>query len=138
MAKKKYEFQTKRLITKKQEEVYRLCHQDFEGLTVEEAAEKLGIHPRKVYELLERMEKIAPQLFPILSKENAKIWGLWHVDGISFAGIADCVGLTEKAVIRRLERIQEKMGYHAVATANPHRAISLDTMDIDTVIIKKF
>lgn len=135
---KKYEFHTKRLITKKQEKVYRLCHQDFEGLTVEEAAKRLGISVIAVYKTLERLEKVAPQLFPILSKESIKIWGMWTIDGLHCWQIAEELGITESAVEQRLLRIKDKLGYTEIATAKPYRAISLDTMDMDTIIVKKF
>ena len=126
-----------RIITKEQEDAYRLRHHDFEGLTEEEAADKLGISVRAVRGRLTRMQKIAPHLFPVLSRENAKIWRLWYDRGISCAGIAERTGRTEGAIIQRLQRIKKKMGYTEGITPNPHRAISLDTMDIDTVIVKK-
>lgn len=135
---KKYVFKTKRLITKKQEEVYRLCHHDFGGLTPEEAAERLGIHPRKVYELLARMKKIAPQLFPIIPRENAEAWGLWFEGGLHCLEIAERMGITESAVIQRLQHIKEKMGFTHIDTSKRYRPPSLDTLDIDTVIVKKF
>jgi len=127
-----------RHITKRQERAYRCRHQAFEGLTEEEAADKLGITARAVRGRLTRMQEIAPQLFPILSKENAEIWRLWSGLGLSCAEIGERMGYTESAITQRLQRIKKKMGYTEKVTANPHRAISLDTLDIDTVVVKKF
>ena len=129
---------TKRNITKDQEDVFRLRHHDHEGLTEEEAADELGISPRAVRGRLTRMQKVAPQLFPILSRKNAELWEMWHRGGISCRAIAGYIGSTESAVTQRLQHIKKKMGYTERITANPHRAISLDTLDIDTVIVKKF
>lgn len=129
---------TKRNITKDQEDAFRLRHHDHEGLTEEEAADELGISSRAVRGRLTRMQKVAPQLFPILSRKNAKLWEMWHRGGLACAEIAERVKCTESAVTQRLQHIKKKMGYTERITANPHRAISLDTLDIDTVIVKKF
>ena len=128
----------KRHITKEQEDAFRLRHHDFEGLTEEQAADELCISVRAVRGRLTRMRKVAPQLFPILSRENAKIWRLWNDLGHTCAEIAECIGLTEGAITQRLQHTKKKMGYTEVVTPNPHRAISLDTLDIDTIIVKKF
>jgi len=135
---KKYEFHTKRLITKKQEKAYHLCHQDFEGLSTEEAAERLGISVRAVNRTLERLEKIAPQLFPILKRESAEAWGLWYEGGLSCLEIAERMGTTESAVIQQLQHVKEKMGHTHIDTNKRYRPPSLDTLEIDTVIVKKF
>ena len=126
-----------RLITKRQEEIYRCRHHDFMGLTTEETATKLGISTHTVRAHLTTLKKIAPQLFPILSKENARIWRLWHENGLSCREIASRMRTTERAVIERLRRIKKNMNYHEVVMANPHRAISLNTLDVDTVIVKQ-
>lgn len=128
----------KRKITKEQEDAFRLRHHDHEGLTEEEAADELGISPRAVRGRLTRMQKIAPQLFPILNRKNAKVWGLWREGGLTCAEISERMGTTEKAITERLQHVKKKMGYTERITANPHRAISLDTLDIDTVIVKKY
>ena len=128
----------KRKITKEQEDAFRLRHHDFEGLTEEEAADELGISPRAVRGRLTRMQKVAPQLFPILSRENAEIWEWWYRGGLTCWEIAKQTGMKLGAVMKRLERIKKKMGYAEMVTPNPHRAISLDTLDIDTVVVKKY
>jgi len=140
MAKTKvyYEFKTKRLITKNQEKVYRLCHQDFEGLTVEKAAERLDISAIAVYKTLERLEKIAPQLFPILTKRQTEMWARFYHGGQKCRQIAEELEETERTVIEVLQSVKKGMGFHIVIMANPNEPISLDTLDIDTVIVKKF
>jgi len=132
------DMEVKRKVTKEQEDAFRLRHHDFKGLTEEEAADELGISARAVRGRLTRMQEIAPHLFPILSRKSAEAWRLWHEGGLSCAETAERMGCTESAVTQRLQRVKKKMGYTERITANPHRAISIDTMDIDTVIVKKF
>lgn len=49
------------------EEAYRLCSHNFEGLTVDAAAVKMGITANSIRDLLSDMKRVAPQLFPILT-----------------------------------------------------------------------
>jgi DNA-binding CsgD family transcriptional regulator len=56
-----------RKIPPRMETAYRLCSHHFEGRTIEAAAVKMGVSVHAVQNLLRRMEKLAPQLFPILS-----------------------------------------------------------------------
>ena len=88
----------KRLITVKQEEAFRLCHQDFEGLTETEAAERMGVTQATISEHLANVKKIAPQLFPIMTKQQAKCYHHLTVDGWSPQEIADHLGISVNAV----------------------------------------
>jgi len=121
----------KRLITEKQEEVYRCRHHDFEGLTEKETALKLKIAVQTVREHLTNLKKNTPQLFPILSKENAEAWGRWYVGGQTCAEIAEIMGTTEDVILKRLQRVKEKMGYTEIITANPNRALSWDSLAVE-------
>lgn len=128
---KKYEFHTKRLITKKQEKAYRLCHHDFEGLSAEEAAERLGISVRAINRTLERLEKIAPQLFPILSVRQAEMWARFYHGGQTCEVIAEELEETVEAVIEVLQRVKKRIGYdERIASKSKLRAkgkpLSLD------------
>lgn len=60
----------KRLITEHQEKIYRLCSHEFECLSVGEAAERLGITHQAVSDALAQIKKVAPQLFPILTRQE--------------------------------------------------------------------
>ena len=73
----------KRLITKRQEEALRLCHQDFEGLPQDAAAARMGISQQAISKLLAACEKVAPQLFPILTKQEARLYHCYMVEGWS-------------------------------------------------------
>jgi DNA-directed RNA polymerase specialized sigma24 family protein len=125
-----------RKISKQQEEAYRICHHDFGRKTPEQAAEVMGKSSQAVRGLLSRMKKIAPQLFPILSPTQAMLWDMWHDEGLSCADIAKVVGMTEKAVTRRVQVIKKKLNYNsevdkrgdALAHANSYDRLTDDQL----------
>ena len=99
-----------RKITKKQEQVYRLVHPSFGGLSYTQTAVKMRITEDAVYKLLARMKEVAPQLFPILSLEHAEIWNLWQDAGLTCRDIASLKGTTERSIQAKLRLIKKKMG----------------------------
>lgn len=56
---------TKPLATDKQIKAYKLVSPDFEGLSEQQAAEKMGISQQALSGLLRRMRIKCPSLFPI-------------------------------------------------------------------------
>ena len=99
-----------RKITNEMEQLYRLVHHDFSGLSYAEAAEVMGVSVRSVYRILAEMKKIAPQLFPILSKDQAEIWRYWHGEGLTYRTIAGMMELTEDVVCSKITTIRRKLG----------------------------
>lgn len=63
----------KRIITQREEEAYRLCHLDFDGLPVDQAAKQMGITRDAIMELLKNVERKAPQLTPVLTPRQQLI-----------------------------------------------------------------
>jgi predicted DNA-binding protein (UPF0251 family) len=102
----------KRRISKKMEEVYRLRHHDFEGLSEADAARAMNMKPDAVRRLMWEMCKIAPQLFPILAPAQARIWHLWHHEGMSISMIGEIMELSNNAVQKRLGRARKRLDYH--------------------------
>lgn len=100
----------KRIITERQERAYRLCHHDFGGKTITEAAEIMGISQRAVSYLLNKLEKTSPQLFPILTRRQKRIYDLWS-GGESRCDIAKELGVTESTVNSIVNCINKKYGY---------------------------
>lgn len=98
----------KRIITEKQEQALRLCHQDFEGLEQVEAADIMGITQQAISRLLTAVEKVMPQYFPILTKAEAKRYHLFAVEGWSVEEIAEYLGLTPNSVYKALKRAKDK------------------------------
>lgn len=124
----------KRLITKKQEIALRSCHQDFDGLSQEEAAIRMGISPRALGKLLARVKKILPQYFPILTKHEAKIYHYYMVEGWEIDEIAEYTKLSPNAIYKALQRARDKGMYF---TETKGRVLSYDP-SMDTHIKHKF
>ena len=101
----------KRLITEQQEQILRACHQDFDGLIQSEAAEKLGISQSAVSNALKRIEKVMPQMFPILTKIEAERYHLFMVEGWSVEDIAEHFGVTPDSIYKALKRAKDKRMY---------------------------
>lgn len=90
-----YREMTKRILSQLEEEVFRACHHDFGGLSIEEAAEKIGCLPKTVKLVLKRVEKKCPQLFPILTPQHHAIL-LMYDKHMSRASIAAALGISEQ------------------------------------------
>ncbi len=109
----------KRLMAKKQEQVYRLRHHDFEGLSTKETAERLKISESSVYRILHGLKKKFPQLFPILNPRQAAIH-LYITDcGFTHSEIADIMNISVKTV----DRIVEQMRIKEVNFAKPPKTV---------------
>ncbi len=123
-----------RLITEKQEQILRLVHHDFDGLTQAEAAEKLDISQSAISDALARIEKVMPRMFPLLTKLEAERHHLYCVEGWSVEEIAEHFGLTPDSIYKALKRARDK----GACFAEPKgRALSYSP-DMDNVIKHKF
>ncbi|MCK5611626.1 hypothetical protein KAR91_57680 [Candidatus Pacearchaeota archaeon] len=61
---------TGRLITVRQEQIYRLCSPDFYNLTYEQAGMLLGISDSTVCRELKKVKKKCPSLFPLYHRPS--------------------------------------------------------------------
>ena len=91
-----------------QETVYRICHQDFQGLSTQTAALYMDITPRRVQQLLAVLKKKAPGLFPILSKIQARDYHLFTVEGWSMMEIAEntdrCISTVSESIASAVKK----------------------------------
>ena len=94
-----------RRISLQGETAYRLCHHDFFGLSVQEAAEVMGIESRTVYAHLEKVKAAAPQLFPVLPQRSAKIYFLFTVENMTVFEISQTLHISMKTVSELLWRL---------------------------------
>lgn len=124
----------KRLITKRQEQIFQLCHHDFEGLTQAEAAKHLGVVQSVIAESLGHVKKVFPQYFPIFTKFEMKCYHYYMVDGWSVADIVEYLEKTENAVYKALRRIRSKGAYFAGPKG---RVLSYDE-SMDSEVKQKF
>jgi hypothetical protein len=92
---------TERLITFKQEEAYRLVHQDHFGLSNVDAAEVAGTTEQSITQKLTRLAAVAPQLFPVLTPLQSKIYRMF-MEGYTVREIAEFFGVIERGIKRVL------------------------------------
>lgn len=98
----------KRLISKKQEQAYRLCHHEFGGYTTQEAAEIMGVSVRTVERLLKSMEAKVPQLFPILTEIQWLIYQMYVNKGLTEQEIANFLSSTQSTISEMLNKLKKK------------------------------
>jgi DNA-binding CsgD family transcriptional regulator len=89
----------KRLLTPKEVKAYTLCHQNFEGLSIRQAAMRMGISVNSVQDLLKDAEAKAPQLFPILDPMERAVLKLID-EHRTIEEIAAGLGVSRKVVCR--------------------------------------
>ena len=87
----------KRVITIREEKAYRLCHSDFDGLTIDDAAKQMGVSRRAVLKLLKNVERKAPQLPPVLTPQQHAVLCLLE-KGVKPREISDAMNLQESNV----------------------------------------
>ena len=123
----------KRNLTEFEEQVIRLIHHDFEGLTQRETAERLGTSQGSVSRALARIKKKAPQLFPILTTRQAAIHLRITELGQTHQEIADVLNVSVKTV----DRIVEQMRIKGVNFAGPPKTTQYETY-MDGEVKRKF
>lgn len=98
----------KRLISERQEQIYRMRHHNFDGLTTKQVAVMLGITTHSVARHMWEMQKIAPQLFPILTKRQADIYHMFVNVGLEQKVIGRVLGISKSCVGVLIYRIKNK------------------------------
>lgn len=100
-----------RAITEKQEAIFRMRHHDFGGMTTKQVAAVFGVHPKNISRHMWAMQKIAPQLFPILTRRQADIYYLFVHAGLRQKHIARLLGISKSCVGVLVHRIRGKGMY---------------------------
>lgn len=97
-----------RLITERQERIYRMRHHDFDGLTTKQVASKLNLTMACVTHHMRQMRKIAPQLFPILTEKQANVYNLYVRAKISTFAVAKALNVSVFIVKNRIYEMRRK------------------------------
>lgn len=92
---------TKRNLSHFEEKVLRVCHHDFGGLSIEEAAKKLECSPQTIKSALKHAKKKAPTLFPILTPQHQAIL-LMYDKHMSRASIAAALGISKQELHKEI------------------------------------
>ena len=91
------------MLTTQEVKIYRLCHHSFEGLSAKEAAVTTNLTPRRVEQILADVKMKAPQLFPILTKVQARDYHLYANEGWTMKEIAENTGRVISSVQSSIE-----------------------------------
>ena len=100
-----------RQITERQETIFRMRHHDFGGMTTKQVAVKLEITTHTVARHMWEMQKVAPQLFPILTKRQASIYHMFVNVGLEQKIIAGILGISSNCVATQIHRLRKKGMY---------------------------
>lgn len=122
----------KRILTKLEEQVIRLVHHDFGGLKPKQAAIRMGIPVRKVYSYLKSIKRKAPQLFPILTAEQFKVYNYLTIDNFSYSYTAEKMRCT----VNRINKIVVQL--HAKGFNTDRPKIKRYDKSMDDKVIRKF
>jgi len=118
----------KRYITVNQEKAYRLVHHEFAGLSVSDAAMIMGVSRGTVYRWLSEMQAVAPQLFPCLSRQHAKLWRLWFDRGLTVRAVARLTGVSERCAAAELRIIKKIMKYKYISLSQREKTRSFNQL----------
>jgi len=86
-------------------------HHDFGGMSTKQVAAILGITTHSVARHMWKMRKIAPQLFPILTKRQADIYYMFVNVGMEQKTIARILGISKSCVGVQIYRMKYKGMY---------------------------
>ena len=125
----------KRNLTKREEQIIRLVHHEFEGRSRKVAAARLGITPQALSYHLRQIKKKAPQLFPILTKEQWIAYCLFQ-DGADKEEIAQLFFCTPK-IIESIQAQLLKKGYDCRIHRNGRKTVYYKP-SMDDKVVRKF
>jgi len=97
-----------RTITVFEEKVLRCVHHEFSSMTQREAAEQLKCSQSQISDAINRLKRKAPQMFPILTRQQAFIQKCICEDGLTHREIAMLLGLNENTLKSRIARLRNK------------------------------
>ncbi len=124
---------TKPKLTDKQIQAYRLVSGEFEGLSAVDAAKKMSITVQALNRLLSRAEKLCPQLFPLLTKQEADVKVLIKANRTNDE-IADELQVGLSRVSQIIKAIDEKQG---TTCSKPVKMLSYESW-MDSQIVRRF
>ena len=99
---------SQRLITHRQEQIYRMRHHNFAGLTTKQVAGMLRITTHSVARHMWEMQKVAPQLFPILTRQQADVYHMFVNVGLEQKVIGEILGISKSCVCVLIHRMKHK------------------------------
>jgi biotin operon repressor len=86
-------------------------HHDFSGIATKQVAAMLGVEVQCVNNHMRQMKKIAPQLFPILTRRQSEVYELYVEMNLSGNAVSELLGIARPTVQSKLDEIKRK-GLH--------------------------
>ena len=122
-----------RMISEFDEQVIRLIHHNFGGLTQQEAAKQLGVSQKKVSQAVSRLKRKVPQLFPLLTKEQKYVRDCIIGEGLSHLQIAVLMGKSKGTVDSIVATLKAK----GICFNRPRRVVPYEPYH-DEQTVRKF
>ena len=104
-----------RIITEREEQAIRLCHHEFDGYPIDDAARIMGTTAKEVKALLRSAKRKAPQMFPILSPRQRAILVLYD-QRLSRGAICASFGITLALLKKEVEFLRKHGFLFSMAT----------------------
>ncbi len=123
----------KTTLTKKQIQAYTLCSGELKGLSTVDAAKKMSITVQAVKRLLSRAKKLCPELFPLLTLQEADVKGLFKA-GWTNGEIADKLQVSLSRISQIAGAVNEKQD---TTCGRPVKMLSYQPY-MDSQIVRKF
>lgn len=123
-----------RLITERQEQIYRMRHHDFGGMSTKQVATMLGVEVQCINLHMREMKKVAPQLFPILTCRQLEVYKLYVEMNLSGNAVSELLSIARPTVQSKLDEIKRK-GLHVPKRA---KRIVRYSCWMDSKVIRKF
>lgn len=121
-------------LSRKQVEAITLRSGELGGLGTAEVAKRMSITERAVQRLLKQAEQICPQIFPLITKQEADVLSLLEV-GWSNDDIAEQLDLSESRVSQVIGSLHEKG--RGIADSGPVEILRY-APHMDDKIVEKF
>ena len=125
----------KKILTEKQIQAYRFAAGEFEGLSTIDAAAKMGISIQAFNRLLQRAEKAASSLFPLLSAQEVDVKTLL-ARGYNNYDLANQFGVSLNRISQIINSLYAKRP-GMVANNQPVKIVRYAS-HLDSQIVRKF
>jgi len=122
----------KKLPTEFQINVYKACHCQYDGLTISEAATRLGVLPAKVKQAIRAIRKITPVI--LLTKNEGHIRNFIHDFGLTHEQVARVMDMT----VKNVERIVMNLRKKGIVSMPKPKTVQYNGTFADDKIVRKF
>ena len=124
----------KPVLSDRQIRAYMLISSEFQGKTTAEAAEVMGITLQAFNRLISRAEQACPQIFPMLTKQEADVLALLEL-GYSNFDLANQLGVSLSRVSQIVGSLHDKG--RVIGSSKPVKILHYESY-MDSQVVEKF